>query len=208
MAYDTARAVIRAAKKLNAGAFIFEIARSEIGYTEQRPHEYAAVVLGRGAARGLRRARSSSRATTSRPTRRSTTAPDRDKELDGAARADQGRDRRRLLQHRHRHLDARRSRQGDARRAAGGQRQRSRPTSPRSSGSTSRRASRCRSAARSARSAARTPTSTSCTPTWSGFNAALEDARRGARRPQQDQRADRDGARRLRQRRRHACGPT
>jgi fructose-bisphosphate aldolase, class II len=45
MAYDTARAVIRSAKKLNAGAFIFEIARSEIGYTEQRPHEYTAVVL-------------------------------------------------------------------------------------------------------------------------------------------------------------------
>ncbi len=46
MAYETARAVIRAAKKANAGAFIFEIARSEIGYTEQRPHEYAAVVIG------------------------------------------------------------------------------------------------------------------------------------------------------------------
>ena len=45
MAYDTARAVVRAAKGLNAGAFIFEIARSEIGYTEQRPHEYAAVML-------------------------------------------------------------------------------------------------------------------------------------------------------------------
>jgi fructose/tagatose bisphosphate aldolase len=45
MAYDTARAVVRAAKQLNAGALIFEIARSEIGYTEQRPHEYAAVVL-------------------------------------------------------------------------------------------------------------------------------------------------------------------
>src|SRR6187455_1062813 len=45
MAYDTARAVIRSAKALNAGAFIFEIARSEIGYTEQRPHEYAAIVL-------------------------------------------------------------------------------------------------------------------------------------------------------------------
>src|SRR5215831_14516427 len=45
IAYDTARAVIRSAKKLNAGAFIFEIARSEIGYTEQRPHEYAAVML-------------------------------------------------------------------------------------------------------------------------------------------------------------------
>jgi fructose/tagatose bisphosphate aldolase len=46
MAYETARAVVRAAKKLNAGALIFEIARSEIGYTEQRPHEYAAVVIG------------------------------------------------------------------------------------------------------------------------------------------------------------------
>jgi fructose/tagatose bisphosphate aldolase len=45
MTYETARAVIRSAKKLNAGAFIFEIARSEIGYTEQRPHEYAAVLF-------------------------------------------------------------------------------------------------------------------------------------------------------------------
>jgi fructose/tagatose bisphosphate aldolase len=45
MAYDTARAVIRAARSLNAGAFIFEIARSEIGYTEQRPHEYAAILF-------------------------------------------------------------------------------------------------------------------------------------------------------------------
>src|SRR5262245_26899457 len=45
MAYDTARAVIRSARKLDAGAFILEIARSEIGYTEQRPHEYVAVVL-------------------------------------------------------------------------------------------------------------------------------------------------------------------
>jgi fructose/tagatose bisphosphate aldolase len=54
MAYDTARAVIRAARKLNAGAFIFEIARSEIGYTEQRPHEYAAVVLGAALREGFR----------------------------------------------------------------------------------------------------------------------------------------------------------
>ncbi|MCC7126139.1 MAG: class II fructose-bisphosphate aldolase [Acidobacteria bacterium] len=45
MAYDTGRAVMRAAKKLNAGAFILEIARSEIGYTEQRPHEYAVVMV-------------------------------------------------------------------------------------------------------------------------------------------------------------------
>jgi fructose/tagatose bisphosphate aldolase len=54
MAYDTARAVIRAARTLNAGAFIFEIARSEIGYTEQRPHEYAAVMLGAALREGFR----------------------------------------------------------------------------------------------------------------------------------------------------------
>ena len=41
-----------------------------------------------------------------------------------------------------------------------------------------------------------------------GFNADAEGARRVARRPQQDQRADRHRARRLRQRRRHACGRT
>lgn len=45
MAYDTGRAVFRAAKRLSAGAFLLEIARSEIGYTEQRPHEYAAVIM-------------------------------------------------------------------------------------------------------------------------------------------------------------------
>jgi len=45
LTYDTARAVFRTAKRLEAGAFIFEIARSEIGYTDQRPAEYAAVVL-------------------------------------------------------------------------------------------------------------------------------------------------------------------
>jgi fructose/tagatose bisphosphate aldolase len=45
IAYDTARAVFRSAKTLKAGAFILEISRSEIGYTEQRPPEYAAVML-------------------------------------------------------------------------------------------------------------------------------------------------------------------
>ena len=45
LSYDTARAAFRAAKGLDAGALIFEIARSEIGYTDQRPAEYAAVVL-------------------------------------------------------------------------------------------------------------------------------------------------------------------
>ena len=54
MAYDTSRAVMRSAKKLNAGAFILEIARSEIGYTEQRPHEYAAVMLAAALREGFR----------------------------------------------------------------------------------------------------------------------------------------------------------
>jgi len=43
--YDTARAIFRTALALDAGAFIFEIARSEIAYTEQRPAEYVAVIL-------------------------------------------------------------------------------------------------------------------------------------------------------------------
>jgi fructose/tagatose bisphosphate aldolase len=46
LASDTARAIFRAAKKHDVGAFILEIARSEMGYTDQRPSEYAAVMLG------------------------------------------------------------------------------------------------------------------------------------------------------------------
>lgn len=45
MTYDAARAVFRAAKKHDVGAFILEIARSEMGYTDQRPGEYASVIL-------------------------------------------------------------------------------------------------------------------------------------------------------------------
>ncbi len=45
LTYDSARALFRAAMRHDVGAFIFEIARSEIGYTEQRPAEYAACVL-------------------------------------------------------------------------------------------------------------------------------------------------------------------
>ncbi len=51
---DAARAVFRVAKKMNAGAFIFEIARSEIGYTAQRPAEYATNVLAAAIAEGWR----------------------------------------------------------------------------------------------------------------------------------------------------------
>jgi len=45
MAYDTARAAIRAAVESKVGAFIFEIARSEMSYTEQRPAEYTTVMI-------------------------------------------------------------------------------------------------------------------------------------------------------------------
>ncbi|MDO8675928.1 MAG: class II fructose-bisphosphate aldolase [Candidatus Omnitrophota bacterium] len=46
LTYYLARAVFRVAKRLNAGAFIFEIAKSEMGYTNQPPVEYVGVVLG------------------------------------------------------------------------------------------------------------------------------------------------------------------
>ena len=45
MAYDTARAIFRAARSGKAGAIILEIARSEIAYTEQRPAEYVSVMI-------------------------------------------------------------------------------------------------------------------------------------------------------------------
>jgi fructose-bisphosphate aldolase, class II len=54
MAYDTARAIFRTAMKLEAGAFILEIARSEIAYTEQRPGEYVAVMLAAALREGFR----------------------------------------------------------------------------------------------------------------------------------------------------------
>ncbi|MGB2876426.1 MAG: hypothetical protein WBB97_00105, partial [Dehalococcoidales bacterium] len=43
--YEVARAVFRAALKHEVGAFIFEIARSEMGYTKQKPAEYVTCVL-------------------------------------------------------------------------------------------------------------------------------------------------------------------
>jgi fructose-bisphosphate aldolase, class II len=52
--YDTARAIFRTAMKLDAGAFILEIARSEIAYTDQRPAEYVAVILAAALREGYR----------------------------------------------------------------------------------------------------------------------------------------------------------
>jgi fructose-bisphosphate aldolase class II len=44
MTFDTGRALFSAARELRVGALILEIARSEIGYTDQRPAEYVAVL--------------------------------------------------------------------------------------------------------------------------------------------------------------------
>ncbi|NUQ21233.1 MAG: aldolase, partial [Gemmatimonadaceae bacterium] len=52
--YDTVRSIFRVAKKMDAGAFIFEIARSEIAYTDQRPTEYVAVIIGAALREGFR----------------------------------------------------------------------------------------------------------------------------------------------------------
>jgi hypothetical protein len=54
MAYDTARSIFRTAMKLKAGAFLLEIARSEIAYTDQRPAEYVAVMLAAALREGFR----------------------------------------------------------------------------------------------------------------------------------------------------------
>jgi fructose/tagatose bisphosphate aldolase len=45
MAYDFARAIVSSAKRRNVGAFIFELARSEMGYTEQSCEEFATVMM-------------------------------------------------------------------------------------------------------------------------------------------------------------------
>jgi len=52
MTYDLAKAIFRVAKINNSGAFIFEIAKSEMGYTNQPPIEYASVVLAAAAKEG------------------------------------------------------------------------------------------------------------------------------------------------------------
>jgi fructose/tagatose bisphosphate aldolase len=45
MAYDFARAIVSSAKRRNVGAFIFELARSEMGYTNQSCDEFATVMM-------------------------------------------------------------------------------------------------------------------------------------------------------------------
>ena len=53
LTYDVAKVIFRKALQMDVGALIFEIARSEIGYTKQRPLEYAAVVLAAAVREGF-----------------------------------------------------------------------------------------------------------------------------------------------------------
>ena len=52
LTFYAAKIIFTIANEINAGAFIFEIARSESGYTDQRPSEYAANILGAAVAAG------------------------------------------------------------------------------------------------------------------------------------------------------------
>ncbi len=52
LSFHAACAMFRAAKKINAGAFIFELARSEMSYTSQRPSEYATNIFAAAIAEG------------------------------------------------------------------------------------------------------------------------------------------------------------
>jgi fructose/tagatose bisphosphate aldolase len=52
--YDVAQSVFRAAIEGNVGPVIFEIARSEIGYTKQRPQEYTCAVTAAAVKSGWR----------------------------------------------------------------------------------------------------------------------------------------------------------
>ena len=52
--YDMSRCIFRAALKQNVGTFVFEIARSEAGYTDQRPAEYMTCVLAAAIREGFR----------------------------------------------------------------------------------------------------------------------------------------------------------
>ncbi len=54
MNYTTSRAIFRAANKLEVGALLFEIARSEMGYTDQRPVEYTSSLIAAAIKEGYR----------------------------------------------------------------------------------------------------------------------------------------------------------
>jgi len=53
LSFHAASAMFRAANKINGGAFIFELARSEMSYSAQRPSEYVTNVIAAAVAEGF-----------------------------------------------------------------------------------------------------------------------------------------------------------
>ena len=53
LVYDSARAAVRAMRRLEAGPVVFELARSEMGYTFQTPDEYAVLILAAALREGM-----------------------------------------------------------------------------------------------------------------------------------------------------------
>jgi fructose/tagatose bisphosphate aldolase len=54
LTFDMARTIFRVAQRTGTGSFIFEIARSEMSYSWQRPADYTAAVLGAAISAGWR----------------------------------------------------------------------------------------------------------------------------------------------------------
>jgi fructose/tagatose bisphosphate aldolase len=54
LSFDAARAIFRTALKMEAASIIFEIARSEMNYTDQKPTEYATSILAAAVAEGYK----------------------------------------------------------------------------------------------------------------------------------------------------------
>jgi fructose/tagatose bisphosphate aldolase len=54
LTFDVARAVFKAAIKNKVGPFVFELARSEMGYTKQSPAEFACAVMAAGLVEGYK----------------------------------------------------------------------------------------------------------------------------------------------------------
>ncbi len=53
LTFETAKAVFSAMKKINGGPVIFELAKSEIGYSFQRPQEYAGLIMAAAVAQEI-----------------------------------------------------------------------------------------------------------------------------------------------------------
>ena len=153
-AYDTARAIFRTASQHDAGAFILEIARSEIAYTDQRPAEYVSVMLAAALREGY--PRPGVHPGRSLPgERQEVRRRSRWRSGSGEA-ARRGSGDRRLLQHRRGYVHARELSNCPRSTSSSGSTTRRRRRSRRTCADSSRRGSRSPSAARSAKWARRT----------------------------------------------------